>query len=137
MTWKPDRDRRRAAAVSVFSDQELDYLADKRLGRLATIGADGLPHVVPLGWSYNPVLDTIDIGGHDFAKTRKFRNVQANPKVALAVDDVLPPWQPRCVMIRGEAEALEQAAGPDGTPLGPIIRIHPAHVISWGLDATT
>jgi pyridoxamine 5'-phosphate oxidase family protein len=123
--------------VSVFSDQELDYLAEKRLGRLATIGAGGLPHVVPLGWSYNPVLDTIDIGGRDFAKTRKFRNVQANPQVALVVDDVLPPWQPRCVMVRGHAEALERAVGPDGTHLGPIIRIHPTHVISWGLGAAT
>ena len=122
-------------ATSAFSDQELGYLAGRRLGRLATIGTDGLPHVVPLGWSYNPALDTIDVGGRDLARTRKFRNVQANRKVALVVDDVLPPWRPRCVMVRGEAEALEQAAGPDGTQLGPIIRIHPTRVISWGLGA--
>ena len=38
----------------------LNYLASQRLGRLATIDADGLPHVVPLGWSYNPALDTVD-----------------------------------------------------------------------------
>jgi pyridoxamine 5'-phosphate oxidase family protein len=120
--------------VSVFSKSELDYLADRRLGRLATIGADGLPHVVPLGWSYNPALDTIDVGGRDLARTRKFRNVRANPKVALVIDDVLPPWRPRCVMVRGEAEALEEATGADGERLGSIIRIHPTQVISWGLD---
>ena len=120
--------------MSVFSDKELDYLADRRLGRLATVDTDGLPHVVPLGWTYNPVLDTIDVTGRDLARTKKFRNVQANPKVALVIDDVLPPWQPRCVMVRGEAEALERAVGPDGTQLGPIIRIHPTQVISWGLD---
>jgi pyridoxamine 5'-phosphate oxidase family protein len=121
--------------VSVFSDQERDYLTEKRLGRLATIDADGLPHVVPLGWSYNAALDTIDIGGRDFAATRKFRNVRANPKVALVIDDVLPPWRPRCVMIRGTAEALDEAASADGGQLGPIIRIHPSQVISWGLDS--
>jgi len=120
--------------MSVFSKSELDYLADRRLGRLATIGADGLPHVVPLGWSYNPALDTIDVGGRDLARTRKFRNVRANPKVALVIDDVLPPWRPRCVMVRGEAEALEEATSADGERLGPIIRIHPTQVISWGLD---
>ena len=120
--------------MSVFSKIELDYLADRRLGRLATIGADGLPHVVPLGWSYNPALDTIDVGGRDLARTRKFRNVRANPKVALVIDDVLPPWRPRCVMVRGEAEALEEATSADGERLGPIIRIHPTQVISWGLD---
>ena len=119
--------------MSVFSAQELDYLSDKRLGRLATIDAGGLPHAVPLGWTYNRALDTIDIGGRDFARTKKFRNVQANPKVALVIDDVLPPWQPRCVMVRGEAEALDEASSADGDQLGPIIRIHPSEVISWGL----
>lgn len=123
--------------MSAFSDKELDYLAEQRLGRLATVDPDGLPHVVPLGWSYNPALGTIDIGGRDLAETRKFRNVRANPKVALVIDDVLPPWRPRCVMVRGEAEALEQAAGPDGTQPGPVIRIHPTRVISWGLGAAT
>ena len=120
--------------MSVFSEKELDYLADQRLGRLATIDANGLPHVVPLGWSYNPALDTIDVGGLDFARTKKFRNVLANSKVALVIDDVLPPWRPRCVMVRGQAEALEEATSADGEQLGPIIRIHPGQVISWGLD---
>jgi pyridoxamine 5'-phosphate oxidase family protein len=120
--------------MSVFSGKELDYLADRRLGRLATIDADGLPHVVPLGWTYNPALDTIDVGGRDLARTKKFRNVQANPKVALVIDDVLPPWRPRCVMVRGQAEALAEATSADGQRLGPIIRIHPSQVISWGLD---
>jgi pyridoxamine 5'-phosphate oxidase family protein len=123
--------------MSVFSENELAYLAEPRLGRLATIGPDGLPHIVPLGWSYNPALDTIDIGGRDFARTRKFRNVQANPRVALVIDDVVPPWQPRAVMVRGSAEALLDAASADGERMGPIIRLHPTEVISWGLDAIT
>lgn len=134
---RPARRTEGVAAVSVFSDEELGYLAEKRLGRLATIDTGGLPHVVPLGWSYNPALDTIDIGGHDFAATRKFRNVRANPKVALVIDDVLPPWRPRCVMVRGEAEALDEATSADGGHLGPIIRIHPIEVISWGLGGAS
>jgi hypothetical protein len=40
--------------VSVFSESELAYLAaGVGLGRLATVGSDGYPHVVPLGWTYN------------------------------------------------------------------------------------
>jgi pyridoxamine 5'-phosphate oxidase family protein len=85
---------------------------------------------VPLGWSCNLALDTIDISGRDLARTRKFRNVRANPKVALVIDDVLPPWRPRCIMVRGDAEALEEATSADGERLGPIIRIHPSQVIS-------
>ncbi len=94
--------------MSVVSPAELAYLrAGQRLGRLTTIDPTGQPHVVPLGWRYNPVLDTIDLSGHDFARTRKFRNVQANPKVAFVVDDVLPPFRPRGILIQGSAQALD------------------------------
>ena len=80
-------------------------------------------------------LDTIDIGGRNFARTRKFHNVQRNLNVALVIDDVLPPWRPRCVLIRGTAEALAEGTGAaDGQPAGPMIRLHPSEVISWGME---
>lgn len=120
--------------MSVFSPAELHYLGTERLlGRLATIDPSGQPHVVPVGWRYNAELDTIDIGGRDFARTRKFRNVAANPKVAFVVDDVLPPWQPRCVQVRGEAQALDAVTPPDGGEPAPLIRITPTKITSWGL----
>ncbi len=40
--------------MSAFSAAELTFLrADgtRRLGRIATVGADGTPHVVPVGFS--------------------------------------------------------------------------------------
>jgi pyridoxamine 5'-phosphate oxidase family protein len=120
--------------VSVFSASELEYLSERRLGRLATIDPRGVPHVVPLGWNYNQALDTIDIGGRDFDKTMKFKNASSNPNVALVVDDVLPPWRPRCVMVRGRAETLEASVNAEGDSIGPIIRIHPTQIISWGLN---
>lgn len=39
--------------MSVFTDKELQYLQSARLGRLATVGADGMPHVVPTSFRYN------------------------------------------------------------------------------------
>jgi len=66
--------------MSVFSEKELDYLAGQRLGRLATIDGDGVPHVVPLGWSYNPALDTIDVGGRDFARTKSSATPEPTPR---------------------------------------------------------
>ena len=121
--------------MSVFSEAERAYLSERKLGRLATIDQAGMPHLVPLGWLYNAALDTIDVGGRDFARTAKFKNVERNPNVALVVDDVLPPWRPRCVMIRGHAQALHDAVGVDGEPVGPIIRITPTQVLSWGLQS--
>lgn len=124
--------------MSRFTTSELDYLTSvDALGRLATIDPDGVPHVVPLGWSYNADLDVIDIGGRDadeFVATRKFRNVRDNPNVAFVIDDVLPPWRPRAVMVRGRAEAIHDDPG-DGDAVAALIRIRPSQVISWGLDA--
>jgi pyridoxamine 5'-phosphate oxidase family protein len=120
--------------MSAFSERELAYLARGKLGRLATIDPAGMPHVVPLGWRYNPALDTIDVGGHDFAHSRKYRNVRTNHNVALVIDDVLPPWRPRCVLVRGTASALPDATDADGQPTGPIIRITPTEIISWGME---
>lgn len=121
--------------MSIFSKAELAYLEEgNKLGRLATLDSSGAPHVVPVGWNYNPKLDTIDIGGRDFSATRKFRNVQADPRVSVVIDDVLPPFRPRCVQIRGTAEALQSAEWPDGSPREAIVRITPQRVVSWGLD---
>ena len=114
---------------SVFTQAELTYLlGEHRLGRLATVGTDGTPHVVPVGWSYNPDRGSIDISGHSF---RKFRNAQANPRAAFVVDDVLPPFRPRCVMVQGTAQALDAERGSGSEAM---IRIIPEKIASWGLD---
>ncbi|WP_129663982.1 PPOX class F420-dependent oxidoreductase [Phytoactinopolyspora endophytica] len=118
--------------MSAFNDDERSYLLStdrpsrERLARIATVGADGTPHVTPVGWSYNTELDTIDIGGRDFARTKKFRDVQRSERAAMVVDDVLPPWRPRGIEVRGRAEAVD---GPT-----PLIRIYPDRVRSWGLQ---
>jgi pyridoxamine 5'-phosphate oxidase family protein len=122
-------------AVSAFSDAEIDYLDSQRLGRLATVGTDGMPHVVPVAFRYNPDADSIDIGGHDFAKRKKFRDVERTGVAALVVDDVLPPWQPRAVEVRGQAITLETGGKAIMERFDdPIIRITPRRIVSWGLE---
>ncbi len=121
--------------MASFSEAELGYLlGERRLGRLATAGATGLPHVVPVGWRYNPELGTIDVTGRNLAATKKFRNVRENPKAAFVVDDVLPPWRPRSVMVQGRAQALEAPADTGAERDGAVIRIVPDKIVSWGLE---
>ena len=126
--------------MSAFTPAEIKYLQSQRLGRIATVGVDGRPHVVPVGFRYNPELDTVDIGGHDFAKRKKYRDVQRNPHVAFVVDDLasVNPWRVRGIEIRGEAEVLETG----GQSIIPgfdaeMFRIRPTRVISWGLETDT
>ena len=112
--------------MSDFTPNELAYLrdAERRLGRIATVGPDGMPHVTPTGWSYNAELDTIDVGGRDVGRTKKYRDIRRTGRAALVVDDVLPPWQPRGIEIRARAEPLDET-----------IRLHPLRIVSWGLES--
>ena len=124
--------------MSAFTPAEIKYLQSQRLGRIATVGSDGRPHVVPVGFRYNPEYDTVDIGGHDFAKRKKYRDVRYNPYVAFVVDDVasVTPWRVRGIEIRGEAEILEtggQGVIPGFDP--EMFRVRARRVISWGLES--
>jgi pyridoxamine 5'-phosphate oxidase family protein len=115
--------------VSSFTQNEIDYLGSVLLGRIATVGCHGTPHIAPVGmFSYNADLDTIDVGGHDLMNTKKFRDAARSGRAAFIVDDLpsTDPWQPRGVEVRGRAEAIE---GPE-----PLIRIHPERIVAWGID---
>lgn len=114
--------------MSVFTEAELEYLSGgSLLGRIATVGADGTPHVVPVGWIYNAARDTIDIGGYELERTKKFRDVARSGRAAIVIDDVAStdPWRPRGIEVRGRGEAMAMPT--------PLIRVFPQRIISWGL----
>jgi pyridoxamine 5'-phosphate oxidase family protein len=117
------------AEGAAFTEPELEYLnGDRKLGRIATVGKDGTPHVVPVGWTHNTALDTIDVGGIEFEKTKKFRDVQRHGRAAIVIDDLAStdPWRPRGIEIRGTAEAVTEPR--------PLVRITPERIVSWGLE---
>ena len=123
--------------MSIFTAAEKGYLQSQRLGRLATVGSDGHPHVVPVAFRYNPDFDTIEIGGHDFAKRKKFRDMQHNPWVAFVIDDIpsIAPWIVRGIEIRGEAVLLETGGTVIVANFSPeMIRIKPKRILSWGIE---
>jgi pyridoxamine 5'-phosphate oxidase family protein len=121
--------------MSNFTALELDYLASQQLGRIATIGTDGTPHVVPVAFRHNPETDTIDVGGHNIARSKKFRDVARGSNVAIVIDDVLPPWQPRGIEIRGSAVTVNDGGSHINDQFDPeLIRITPTRIIGWGLD---
>jgi len=116
--------------MASFTAAELTFLRSVRLlGRVATVGSDGMPHVTPVGWSLGQGGDTIEVGGHDMASSKKFRDVASTGRAALVIDEVVPPWKPRGIEVRGRAEVVMEPQ--------PLIRIHPERVRSWGLKDTS
>ena len=121
--------------MSVFTPKEIEYLRGQRLGRLATVDAAGEPHVLPVGFRYNAELDTIDIGGHNLSRSKKFRDVAQNGRAAFVVDDVLPPWQARGIEVRRRAEVLVSGGRQVNEDFdSELIRITPTKVVAWGID---
>jgi pyridoxamine 5'-phosphate oxidase family protein len=130
--------------MSVFTDEELKYLKEHKLGRLATADREGRPHLIPLTYTVNEAEDSIDLGGLNFGKGKKWRDAKENPRVAFLVDDVIgPPRQARAVEVRGDAELHEtggEAINPRFSSFAPqFIRIRPTRIVSWGIEeqATT
>ena len=121
--------------MSVFTEQELEYLAGQRLGRIATVGQDGQPHVVPTSFRYDPEHDAIDVGGMRMSQTKKVRDVRHGGRATIVVDDVLPPWQPRMIEVRGTAEVVPVGGKAFGNNFeDTIVRITPRRIVSFGIN---
>jgi len=113
--------------MGTFTEAELDYLATQRLARIATASASGVPDVAAVGFGVDG--DDLVTGGYDITKTVRYRNLLANPRATIVIDDLasVDPWEPRGIKVRGSATVEEH-----GTGLR--IRIRPEVVWSWHLN---
>ena len=98
-----------------FTPAELDFLRSQRIGRLATVGPSGWPHVVP-------VMYSVDDGGSlEFdADGVKLRNLTAEPRAAIVVDAMGPR---RGLAIQGRVELIAPERA----------RLTPVRKFAWGL----
>ena len=93
---------------SVFSGPEAEFMAGARVAYLATVYADGRPHLVPIG----PVLDMNRLVFATERDTQKVRNLEGDPHVAIGCDEYHEDWdQLRQVIAYGEAYLVE--SGPE------------------------
>ncbi|MFL6129568.1 MAG: PPOX class F420-dependent oxidoreductase [Mycobacteriales bacterium] len=123
--------------MSVFTDAEREYLTGSTMGRMATVGPDGQPHLVPVTFAFNAAEDAIDVGGIDFGNSKKWRDGKRNPRVTFLVDE---SWGTgaKAIEIRGTAEAHE-TGGESIHPRFPnfkpqFLRIRPHRIVAWGVE---
>lgn len=89
--------------------------------RLASVGGDGLPHVVPCTFAVDGlgrIAIGIDNKPKSSAELRRLGNIQANPRVSLLVDHYDDDWD-RLWWARADGMATIERSGDD----------HAAH---WG-----
>jgi pyridoxamine 5'-phosphate oxidase family protein len=99
----------------VLTPAELDFLRSQRIGRFATVGPSGWPHVVPVMYAVN------DDGSLDFdVDGVKLRNLTAEPRAAMVVDAMGPK---RGISMQGRVELIAPERA----------RLRPAHKFTWGI----
>ena len=93
----------------------LQFLSLARVGRLATSDGDGAPHNIPICfWFDEPsrfyfIIDEKPkrLGGTGL---KRMRNIAANPKVALVVDNYEEDWSNLAyVLVHGEAQVVDDS----------------------------
>lgn len=99
----------------MLSEAELEFLRSQRIGRFATIGPSGWPHVAPVMYTMN------DDGSLDFdVDGIKLRNLRAEPRAAFVVDAMGPR---RGVAIQGRVALIAPERA----------RLTPVRKFSWGV----
>jgi PPOX class probable F420-dependent enzyme len=127
-----------------------DFVAWERVCRVATTGAAGVPHLVP-------VCHVVAGGKIYFASgdgARKVKNLRDNPRVTVAVDVYSDHWGTlKGVMVQGQARLIERGPRfrrirdrlyrkypqyPREAAISPsdsvVVEVTPSRVFSWGFD---
>jgi hypothetical protein len=94
-------------AAHTMSDEEVWALLGStpaHTGKLATVRADGSPHVAPIWFA----LDGREIMFNTGATTVKGRALQRDGRAALCVDDERPPFS--FVVVQGTVELIDDRA---------------------------
>ena len=124
-------------------------LGTARVGRLATVGSDGHPHVVPCCFALHDAIlySAVDAKPKSSFKLRRISNVRANPLASLLVDDYVEDWSLLWwIRLDGTARVLESGSEYDQAiellvkkyeqyrrqrPPGPVIAIDIARWRGW------
>ena len=109
-----------------FTEAELKYLSTQKMGRVATVGVGGMPHVVPVTFEISS--GHIFFGGTGLEQSLKYKHIEKNPKIAFVVDSVrISPWRPIGIEVRGTGR-ITLANG------RRMIELIPLRKASWGIE---
>ena len=124
-------------------------LARARVARLATVGADGQPHLVPVTFAVDgdQIYTAVDQKPKTTTRLRRLRNIRENPRIAVLADHYAEDWDTLWwVRVDGHARIVEDRAAArhpldllagkyeqyvQARPAGPVIVIDAARWTGW------
>jgi hypothetical protein len=96
------KDQRRGKKTAMSPEERDAFLAQERTCRVASIGADGSPHVTPLWF----VWDGTSLWLTSIVKSQRFTDLQRDGRVSVVVDAGIEFLELRGVEIRGSAQVV-------------------------------
>lgn len=98
-------------------DEARRRFASARVARLATVGVDGQPHLVPVTFSCvgNTIFSAVDGKPKSTRDLKRLRNIEAHPQVTLLVDLYSDDWDDLW-WVRVDGAATVVWAGPEFDP---------------------
>jgi PPOX class probable F420-dependent enzyme len=135
--------------VRLTEEETRTRLAGARVARLATVGDDGQPHLVPVTFAVDGdlIYTAVDYKPKKSASLRRLRNIRENPRVALLVDHYAEDWDELWwVRVDGWASVVEDEQAlqdpldvlaqryeqyRDDRPAGPVIVIQADRWKGW------
>ena len=88
-----------------ISNAESSFIKMLGVARVATVSAEGVPHVVPVC----PLLDGSRIYFASESGAKKMHNIEANPEIAIVFDQYRESWRGlKGIMIEGHAKLVDR-----------------------------
>jgi PPOX class probable F420-dependent enzyme len=102
--------------VKLNEDEARRRLTGARVARLATVGSDGQPHLVPVTFAVDGdgdlIYTAVDYKPKKSASLHRLRNIRENPRVALMADYYDDNWDALWwVRVDGWASVVEDERG--------------------------
>jgi PPOX class probable F420-dependent enzyme len=113
-------------------DEARQRFAAARVARLATIRADGRPHVVPIVFVVegDTIYSIADPKPKDSLDLLRHRNIAANPAVSVLVDEYEESWE-RIWWVRVDGRARVVEDGPERETTIRLLRDKYAQYATW------
>ncbi|MEU8893195.1 pyridoxamine 5'-phosphate oxidase family protein [Streptomyces sp. NPDC048442] len=100
-----DHTQRRGRRIMMTDAERDTYLAGQRVCRVATVSADGAPHVGALWF----VWDGASLWLYSITRSRRWAQLRKDPRLAVVVDDGVEYGELRGVELSGTAEFVGEA----------------------------
>jgi PPOX class probable F420-dependent enzyme len=102
MTETPHDRQRRGRKIAMTTDEADAFLAAERTCRVATVGADGSPHVAPLWF----VWDGTALWLNSIVKSQRWADLVRDPRVGVVIDAGEDYMALRGIELSGRAEIV-------------------------------